>query len=199
MRLISYLAIASMIFMVSCSGDSTPGSSDSSNGFVITLNFPDEYTVDRTTGAITGPSCDTCGTAPDYVTSVTVTLSSTGNPDLVYDLALDTGEVGGTVTPGDYIFIISVATNIGLTFTGSTTATLSAGTYTEIVIDLSVNAAPTDIVCTASDYTPAIGQGVVITCTGTDPDGDTLTFSYSDGRGWTATGGSGDSVNYTAN
>lgn len=185
-----------MVFLVSCGGGSTSGSSDSSNAFTITLNFPDEYTVNRTTGEITGPGCATCGTAPDYVTAISVTLSSVGNEDLVYSVDLATGEVSGVVSPGDYIFTVSVSTNIGLSFTGSVSATLAAGTTTEIIIDLSVNAAPTDIVCTASTYAPLIGQTVTITCTGTDPDDDTLTFSYSDGMGWTATGATGESVRY---
>jgi hypothetical protein len=154
----------------------------------LTLNFPDSYSVNRTTGLVGGEGCTTCNKAPVYITGVIVTFSLLGEADVVYDIPLDTGEISGSLPPGNYTISVLVTTSIDITFTGVTAATLVGGIETEIVVDLILNAIPTDVVCSASNYTPQIGSYVTISCSANDLDGDTLTFTMSDGKGWSGVG-----------
>ena len=186
MRIAGYIATVFLLLLVSCGGGSD-NSAGSSSGMAITLNFPDGFSVDRSTGELTGPSCENCNAAPSYVTAVTLTLSDGRNADKVYNVPLDTGVVGDVVNPGDYSVHVSVGTNINLTFTGVTQAKLLQGMTTTITLDLAVNAPP-ELNCTASNSTPNVGETVTISCTATDLDGDPLTFRMRDGKGWSASG-----------
>ena len=189
MRIAGYcIATVFLLLLVSCGGGSD-NSAGSSSGMAITLNFPDGYSVDRSTGELTGPSCETCNAAPSYVTAVTLTLSDGKNPDKKYNVPLDTGVVGDVVTPGKYAINVTVGTNINLTFTGATSATLLQGATATITLDLAVNAPP-ELNCSASNSTPASGETVTISCTATDLDDDPLTFRMRDGKGWSASGAS---------
>ena len=186
MRIAGCIATVFLLLLVSCGGGSD-NSAGSSSRMAITLDFPDGFSVDRSTGELTGPSCENCNSAPSYVTAVTLALSDGKNADKVYNVPLDTGVVGGVVTPGDYSIHVTVGTNINLTFTGETQATLLQGATTTINLDLAVNAPP-ELNCTASNSTPTTGSTVTISCTATDLDGDPLTFTMRDGKGWSASG-----------
>ena len=188
MRIAGCVATVFLLLLVSCGGGAD-NSASSSSSLALTLNFPDDYSVDRATGELSGPSCENCNAAPSYVTAVTLTLSDGVHADKSYGVPLDTGLVGDIVSPGQYTFHVAVNTNINVTFTGSTSATLVQGATANITINLDVNAPP-ELNCTASNGTPAVGETVTISCTATDPDGDPLTFTMRDGMGWSASGAS---------
>ena len=174
------------------------GDRSASSGVVITLEFPDGYSVDRQTGEVFSTSSATANSAPAYVTSVTLTISGEGIDPLVMDVSLQTGQVQGLIPSGTYTFTIVVKTTYNDTFTGSTVAELGPGTTKEINISLDVNAPPSFTgSLTVSNTAPAKREQVTLTATATDPDpDDVLTYSWSGGGG--VIGGSGPSVGWRA-
>ena len=185
-----FLALTPLLLISGCgdvtnSGDKT----DSASLPSLTLIFPDGYSVNRSTGALSSNAKATALTAPAYVTGITLTITGENIETQVFDVPLDTGIVSGTLPPGVYTFSILVTTNIGLTFTGSQTIDLESGANADLDITLTVNAPPTITSITISNSAPAVGDTVTASCSATDADGDTITYAWS-GAG----SGSGQSV-----
>ena len=63
------------VFLPACDNPTDDsGDRSASSGVVITLEFPDGYSVDRQTGEVFSTSSATANSAPAYVTSVTLTI-----------------------------------------------------------------------------------------------------------------------------
>ena len=185
-----FLALTPLLFINGCGGDTNSG--DTAGGASLpnlTLTFPDGYSVDRSTGALSSKDASSALTAPAYVTGITLTITGENIETQVFDVPLDTGIVSGTLPPGTYTFSVAVTTSIGLTFTGSQVIDLESGDNADLDITLTVNAPPVITSITISNSAPAIGDTVTANCSATDADGEALTYAWS-GAG----SGSGQSV-----
>jgi hypothetical protein len=116
---------------------------------------------------------------------------------ITLDVPLSTGQISGSVTPGERRFDVVVNTNIGVTFTGSTTVTLVPGPNGGISIQLAVNAPPKAKMRVSNAF-PKVGEAVTVSVAVTDPDvSDTHTFTWNGGGG--SISGSGPSATWVGN
>lgn len=137
-----FLAI-SIAIIASCG--SGPGSDglEKKSGVLLELKWPANYSFNSKTSQLNSAFSPTMMSAPAYVTGCRVTISGADMTPITLDVPLSTGQVGGSATPGERRFDVVVDTNIGLSFTGSTTAMLVPGNNSGISIRLAVNAPPT--------------------------------------------------------
>ncbi len=113
------------------------------------------------------------------------------------DVPLSTGEVSGSVTPGERRFDVVVDTQFGVSFTGSTTATLVPGYNSGISVNLSVNSAPELGGITVSVSSPKKRETVTLSVSVTDQDTtDIQNITWNGGGGRIS--GSGSSVKWSA-
>ncbi|VAX25088.1 internalin, putative [hydrothermal vent metagenome] len=181
-------------------GDVTTGD-ESSTGTRISLYWPDGYSYDHADGSITIiHSGKLSSTLPAYVTSMTLIISGEGiDPPVTFNVPLDTLTVNFAVTPGIRIFTILISTSIpGLSFTASQTIELVAGEQVNLDFKLVINAPPVVDSVSVSDSTPQTRSAISVSCNATDPDGNPMSYSWSDGGARGRFGGSGATVSYTA-
>jgi Leucine-rich repeat (LRR) protein len=160
------------------------------------LKFPEGYGYDQSRGAIYPPPLQNAEAAPSYITSVTLTVTG-GDNTYTYDVPLTTGIVDLSIVVGEYTFSVTVITEFGDTFTGSTTVTLTEGENPPISISLEVNGRPTANSISVSNESPATGDTISFTANFTDDDdNDTYTFAWSVSAG--SVSGTGQTVSWTA-
>ncbi len=171
-----------------------------SNGATITLNWPAGYSYNQATGEIIPPSGERHATLPAYVTQMTLTITGEGiDPPVVLNVPLDTLSVSFAVTPGIRTFTVVIETSIPeLTFTASQTIDLEPGAQVRLDFNLTINAPPVVSSVGASNATPMTGAAIGVSCNATDPDGNPMSYAWSDGEAGGAFTGSGASVSYTA-
>jgi len=149
-------------------------------GSTLDLVWPEGYTFDQQTAALTGRSLPRGLAAPVYVAKITLRISGPEMETLELDVPLDTLRVKATVTAGFRRFDVLVQTNIGVSFTGSATADIVPGTAPVVRIELEVNGPPVIERIDISNTTPRSGEIITISGTASDPDpDDTLTYSWS--------------------
>ena len=182
--IIALLLAATLLSTCGPTGMDGEGSYSDQSSLAVDLIFPEGFSVDRTTGLLSAPSDELSNAAPSYVTAVTLTLVSSEGETYEFSVPLDTGEISGSVPPGDYSISVVVNTNIGLTFTGMITKTLVSGSNSGIIISLVVNAPPVVTSLSASTTTPRPDQLVNLTVTAYDSDNEPMTYN------WSASGGS---------
>ena len=182
--IIALLLTATLLSACGPAGVDGEGTNSDQSSLSVDLVWPEGFSVDRQTGLLSAPSDELSNTAPSYVTAVTLTLVSAGGDTYEFSVPLDTGEVSGTVPPGDYSISVVVNTDIGLTFTGMITKTLVLGFNSGITIDLVVNAPPVIVSLTASTTTPRPDEVVSLAVKAYDSDNEPMTYN------WSASGGS---------
>ncbi|MBF0292135.1 MAG: hypothetical protein HQK86_08270 [Nitrospinae bacterium] len=188
------LLLMSLAVLSGCG--SGPGSDglERKSGVSLNLTWPKGYSFDSNSSQVSSVSSPRMMSAPAYVTSCRVTISGPEMSPITLDVPLSSGQVSGSVTPGERNFSVVVETNIGLTFTGSTSATLVPGNNSGISIQLAVNAPPVATLA-VSNLSPKPGEAVTLTVTVTDPDtSDVHTFAWDGGGG--SVSGSGSTVTW---
>lgn len=176
---------------------SGPGSDglEGKSSVSLQLNWPEGYSFDSSASQLNFISSPTMMAAPDYVTSCKVTISGDDMSSVTLDVPLSTGEVSGSVTPGERRFDAVVDTNMGLSFTGSTTATLVPGNNGSISVTLYVNSPPELGGITVSVSSPKKRETVRLSVSVTDlntADAQNITWDGGGGR----ISGSGSSVTW---
>ena len=142
--IIGLLLAATLLPTCGQTGVDGEGWNSDQSSLAVDLVFPEGFSIDRSSGLLYSPSDELSNAAPAYVTSVTLTLVSSEGDTYEFSVPLDTGEISGSVPPGEYSISVVVNTNIGLTFTGMITKTLVSGSNSGITIDLVVKRATSD-------------------------------------------------------
>ena len=190
------LAVAAPLFYGCGSGPGSDGLERKSS-VSLELNWPSNYSFDSNTSQLNFTSSPKMSAAPAYVTSCRVTISGADMTSVTLDVPLSTGQVGGAVKPGERRFDVVVDTDIGLSFTGSTTAILVPGSNSGILIQLAVNFPPS-LKISVSNPSPKLGEAVTVSVAVIDQDvSDTHTFTWHGGGGSII--GSGPSVTWVGN
>jgi outer membrane protein OmpA-like peptidoglycan-associated protein len=190
-------------FMTNFSGSSVGGNSRQDNvrfgsGIVLRFGLPHEAPP----APVNHPPVAACAANPTSifagssdVVAVHVDASDPDNDPLTYSYAASGGTVdgsgpdarwsAGSVAPGSYTVTATVNDGKGGT----------ASCATDIRVDPRPNRPPTALL--SVERSPIlVGEHTGITCTGSDPDGDPLTYSYS-ASGGTVTG-TGTSATFDA-
>jgi internalin A len=190
------LLAISIAILSGCGSGSGSGGVERKSAVSLELKWPNGYSFNSKTSQLNFPSSPSMMAAPSYVTGCRVTVSGVDITPITLDVPLSTGEVGGSVTPGERRFDVLVSTNVGITFTGFTTVTLVPGPNGAISIQLVVNAPPTAKL-SVSNASPKIREAVAVSVAVTDPDvNDVHTITWNAGGG--VIGGSGASVTWMA-
>ncbi|MBF0291299.1 MAG: leucine-rich repeat domain-containing protein [Nitrospinae bacterium] len=196
--LIAVVLLAITICALSGCG-SGPGSDglEKKSGVSLNLSWPSNYSFDARSSQLTSTSSPKMMSAPAYVTGCRVTISGADMSPVTLDVPLSSGQVSGSVTPGERSFSVVVDTDIGLSFSGSTSATLVPGYNGVISIGLSVNSPPELSGVSVSDSSPRKRETVTLTASVTDQDtADGQSFAWDGGGG--SISGSGSSVSWSA-
>ena len=192
----SLVAAFIVVFFGACSGGGSAhsGLTPSAN---LTFNWPEGFTYDPMTGALYGPSAAAKATAPDYIASVTLTVSGEGmDAPVTYNVPLDTLTITYALPPGPKTFTVTVVTIYGQVFTATLDAELGAGFNLDLEFDLHVNIPPVIQSLTAGAGTSA-KLGAQVTVVATDENGDPLSYQWS-ASGGVRISGSGATVTVTA-
>ena len=146
----------------------------------------------NTPPVISGLSASSSSVNKSTGVTITATASDADGDPISYSWSASGGSISGSgssvtwtsaTVSGDYTITVTADDGRGGTDTASTTVTV-------------VNRAPVVRSVTSDTTTPNIGHNAQLSCSATDADGDRLTYSWSDGKGWTATG---DTATYTVN
>ncbi|MBI4827464.1 MAG: hypothetical protein HY804_01415 [Nitrospinae bacterium] len=167
--------------MASCGlTEETAKKDTTGEGSALDLVWPEGYAFDPQTAALTGRSLPHGLAAPAYVTQIILRVSGPEMEPLELDVPLDTLRVKATVTAGFRRFDVLVRTNIGVSFTGSTTADILPGSAPVVRIELEVNGPPVIERIDISNTTPKSGEIITISGTASDPDpDDTLEYRWT--------------------
>ncbi|MBF0290929.1 MAG: PKD domain-containing protein [Nitrospinae bacterium] len=181
-RFIARLALVAFI-LIGAAGcgmslDKEKGSANPS-GTKLNLKWPNGYRYDQVTRKLMRPSSPVRMDTPIYVTRVTLTVTGDDMEPIYADVPLDTLTVDLTLTFGERYFDVLVETELGETFTGTETLTVSPYMPPVLEIELEVNAPPIITAIDISNYYPMPGESLTVTgyAEDADPD-DTLTYSW---------------------
>jgi hypothetical protein len=161
------------------------------------LKWPANYSFNSKTSQLSFTSSPKMMSAPDYVTGCRVTISGADMESITMEVPLSTGQLNGSVTPGERRFDVMVDTQFGISFTGSTTVTLVPGDNGDISVDLSVNSEPIMNGITFSPGSPKKNETVALSVSITDQDITDIQNITWDGGGGRIFG-SGSSVTWVA-
>ncbi|MBI5816121.1 MAG: PKD domain-containing protein [Nitrospinae bacterium] len=199
-HLTQFIAALSLAVVISsCGGLSSPAPKSESTGekfksdLAISVTFPEAVgrTLERTIN-----SSNATRALPSYVTGMILAISGDDMETIYVSIPLDSLTAVVYMTPGVRRFDLLVTTNIGLSFTGSVIADISAGSSPEFNFDLVINSAPAINSLSASPSSAGKNSPVSITADVSDLDDDSLSYQWNGGGG--SISGSGPSVTFTA-
>ncbi|MGK7345322.1 MAG: Ig-like domain-containing protein [Candidatus Nitrospinota bacterium M3_3B_026] len=183
---VSALVLLLVLSVARCGGtldQKKEGEAGHGDGLSLELSWPEGYSYDRAAGRLFLPSGQFQKSAPAYVTKVTLRISGDDMEPVVLDVPPDTLRASATLSYGVRRFDLVVETNIGVTFTGSTTLTLAPGVTAVLKISLEINAPPVIKRIDMSNPEPKKGDSITIAAVASDPDPDDVLIYKWEGTG----------------